>query len=157
MSVDRAEAIEVLRGLQGHDDVDVVVIGTFALALRRLLPDEEVGDVDVSVAAGSVLATAARLRAVGFVVHSWHELLDESFDAGRLAGRYYARAKRGELVVDINYALSIEHAVFRADADAVDGIVTASVEHVLLLKRRRDTPRDREVLARLARAPISRA
>jgi SAM-dependent methyltransferase len=108
---------------------------------------------DVDLLVDDENASLERLARVledeGFGVTSWGEPWADALREGALPGRFYLRARRGELVVDATYeceALSFAEA--RAEAAPSGDVPIASRPHLLRLLEARGQERDHEVLRR---------
>jgi hypothetical protein len=138
---------EIVRAVPGNP----VVLGTFGLVLHGLLACQDAADVDVLARFDDVRAIGAALLRAGFAVTSWQDEIRDAaaLDESRLKGRVYLRGARDGVVVDVTYE-GIDVELWRSDAVALaDGVVVASVERIVDLKRARNAAKDQRILALL--------
>lgn len=134
-----------------------LVIGTHAVALSRPdLLDRPPRDTDLLTTPEALPALAAVLQDAGFSLSSWEERVTLPLPTELLRGRWYLRARRGPLVLDLTYEcpwLDMEACLARASR--VRGVAVAHLGDVARLMEARSRPDDAERAARL-RAAVSR-
>ena len=134
-----------------------LVIGTHAVALSRPdLLDRPPNDTDLLTTPEALPALATLLLDAGFSLSSWEEPVSLPLPAELLKGRWYLRAQRGLLVLDLTYECPwLDMDACLARSSRVRGIAVAHLGDVACLMEVRGRPDDAERAARL-RAAVSR-
>lgn len=132
-----------------------LVIGSFAL--ERIAPellDHAPRDLDLLLPDELALLDEAReaLADLGYLVTSWEEPLTLPLDRAQLSGRYYLRARREAVIVDLTYECPWldYHAALRR-AVSLPPWRLANLDDLLMLYAARGAPADQELLARAGR------
>jgi hypothetical protein len=139
---DAQAARDLVRALPGP----TLVLGTFGLVLHGWIDASHAADVDVLARVQQVPDMVVWLMAHGFRVWSWQDELTGPPSLERLTGRFYVRARRGSLVLDVTYE-GLDVDAWLGDAANVDGIAVGNALRIVAAKRRRDNENDRRVLA----------
>ncbi len=137
-------------------DGDIGVIGSFGMYLTfpKLL-DHRPMDLDLAAKNDpETLRRAVRiLIGKGFEVYSWQDRIDERFSYDLLKGRYYIRAVKGSLTVDLTYELEgADHQTLWPYYERAGEIGVFSREGQICLLQNADRPDLRERLSLLKRA-----
>lgn len=132
-----------------------LVIGSFALVrIAPQLLDHTPRDLDLLLPDDLSTLEGAHetLVHLGYLVTSWEEALTLPLDRAQLSGRYYLRARREAVIVDLTYEcprLDYHEALRRAVS--LPPWQLAALDDLLTLYAGRDEPRDRALLARAGR------
>ncbi len=110
-------------------------------------------DCAVPCDAARIAPLVDALAAAGWDLRVWGEPLRRPLDPAQIAGKFYVRATRGACSLDLDHELPVPFAAMWADHLVRDGLPLATLEHVVALKRLRNSPRDLAQLARLAVLP----
>lgn len=131
-----------------------VIIGSCALELHGVaLAELGPKDCDVACDAARIAPLVEALAAAGWDLRVWGEPLRRPLDPAQIAGKFYVRATRGACSLDLDHELPVPFAAMWADHLVRDGLPLATLEHIVALKRLRNSPRDLAQLARLAVLP----
>lgn len=132
--------IPALQSLVG-EGVEFAIIGTWALKVHFpvAMRDYVIRDCDIVLQPTEEnLRRAVRvLRGDGWRVTAWEEEVWDDFSGGDLAGKYYLRARFGELTLDATFECQIPWEAMAAGIDWRDGLPLASIKDILDLKRRK--------------------
>ena len=128
-----------------------LVIGSQAVALQR--PDllrAPPSDTDLLVEPSALNQLAARLQIAGFALTIWDAAMRPPFSARQLRGRWYVRARRDRVTIDLTYECPwLDFATSWARRVVVGGVPTAHLDDVAALIAQRDRPGDAEYAALL--------
>lgn len=131
--------LPILRQLQGAKS-PFIIIGTYAL--KYCYPDKmhdyAVSDCDLVIPDDlATIRTAIRvLRQAKWETTLWQETIDEEVQAASLSGKYYIRAKKEDLIIDLTFEspfISFEQLFERHQVQR--GLICASLDDILYLKR----------------------
>ncbi len=141
--------LPILRSLH-RSGVNYAVIGTWAL--KAYFPDAmgeyALHDCDLVLAPdeANVRRAIAALNAEGWETRVWDECVDAGSSSADFIGKYYVRAKHGDLVLDLTYECMIDWAQMEATRMLFDRLWLASVTDIATLKRLKGTARDLDLL-----------
>jgi hypothetical protein len=145
--------LPILRSLR-LAGVNYAVIGTWALKayFPAKMADYELHDCDVVLAPDepNVRLAIAVLTAQLWEVRIWEELVDAGTPSPDLVGKYYMRARQGNLVLDLTYECIIEWPQMAAQRANIADVWLAAVGDIAELKRSKGTPADLALLLALA-------
>ncbi|MEL6820429.1 MAG: hypothetical protein AAFP70_01610 [Calditrichota bacterium] len=131
-------------------EIKYVVIGTWAL--KKKYPEDLAGypvkDCDLIIAPllRSIRQTIAVLVKNNWSVTVWEEEIDDTVEMNFLQGKFYLRARKSKLTLDITYECPfIPWQELMRDKQAYSGIPLASTKHILHLKELKGTDRDKHI------------
>lgn len=129
-------------------NVRYAVIGTFGLLAHGLVVEEYiVSDCDLIVEQEQLKTAWETLRNDGWDTFLWEERIHEFPSVEQLRDKYYVRARRGTLTIDICYENgSIDYAQWINRRKRIGEIFVASTEDILELKRENNREKDRRLL-----------
>lgn len=130
--------IPILRAFVG-EDVEFAIIGTWALKVHfpEAMGDYVIHDCDLVVrpVEENVRRAVKVLLSANWKVTAWEEEVGESISMPDLVGKYYLRARTGELTLDATYECPIAWEDMEKGIEWRNGLPLASVEDILQLKR----------------------
>lgn len=130
-------------------------IGTYGLYLREELPaDYVLHDVDLVIEADEAMIQKAfdYLQQNNWQLLIWDELIQQLPPLPVLLEKYYLRAKKEALTLDLVFGgMLLSNADLLARAEVIKGIPVASSADILALKRSRDSEIDRQITQTIAR------
>ena len=146
------EYLPILRSLHLAGE-NYAVIGTWALKVYfpELMREYALHDCDVVLAPdeANVRRAIAALNAQGWETSVWDECVDAGSPSTDFVGKYYVRAKQGELVLDLTYECMIDWAQMGPARVLTDRLWLASVTDIATLKRLKGTTHDLDLLRKL--------
>jgi hypothetical protein len=134
--------------------VEYCVIGTWAL--KAYFPKEmreyELHDCDLAIhpTVSNIQNAADILRLNGWELRIWGAEIPELISAELLTGKYYVRAQKAELTLDLSYAL--EHPNWAQMSEGVvpwEGFSLAALRHIVMLKLQKGKAEDLDLLRQL--------
>lgn len=138
--------------------VPLLAIGSWALHLHGCLPEDYLlPDADLVLAPdeAGVQRAGTMLLAQGWTLWRWQEPVYTVPPLQELLPAFYLRALRGEARLDLTVAgLQPDYQEMQTRSCMRHGVPLACVEHILQLKRSRNSERDRVLLARLGDSPF---
>lgn len=128
-----------------------MVIGTWALKKKypAKLSGYPVKDCDLIIDPSfeSIIRTVSVLTKSNWSVTVWEVEINETVQENFLKGKFYLRARKDELMLDITYECPfIPWQEFIAHKELFSGIPLASTDHILHLKELKGTDRDRRTI-----------
>jgi len=152
METDLEKYVSILRELSAKE-IDYVTIGTWAL--KRLFPDRmqnyPIKDCDLIIRNDltEIRKTILLLHNANWQVTVWESDVDELVEAEFLKGKFYLRAKKAQLTLDITYECPfISWQALSGEASTIEGCKIASLQHILHLKRLKGSEGDIRILKR---------
>ncbi|MGH1366584.1 MAG: hypothetical protein ACRBF0_23685 [Calditrichia bacterium] len=150
--MDLEKYVSTLRQLSA-ENIAYVTIGTWAL--KCLFPDKMQGypikDCDLIIRNNmtEIRKAILLLRKNRWKVTVWESDVDEQVEAEFLKDKYYLRAKRAQLTLDITYECPfIRWQELSAKKSIIKGCNIASLQHILHLKQIKGSENDLLILKR---------
>lgn len=133
------------------EEIQYVVIGTWALKKKypEILTSYPVKDCDLIIdpSLSAIRRSIKTLKSNSWSVSVWENEIDETVERCFLKGKFYLRARKSELTLDITYECPFIpwKDLWKSRAKKSD-IPLASMNHILYLKELKGTDHDKDII-----------